>query len=128
MNQGTDNVAKVLFLDDDPQHLKLYQWIIERGPFRVIPVLVSGAPLEMPKDAPDVVALDYRLKGSRSAVEIAQQLNAKYPQTPILVLSELEWLPQDIAPYSAAFVKKGEPEGLISTLLQLTRAGAISNR
>lgn len=128
MNKGTDNVAKVLFLDDDPQHLKLYQWVIERGPFTVIPVLVSGVPWELPKDAPDVVALDYRLQGSRSAVDIAQQLNAKYPETPILVLSELEWLPQDIAPFSAAFVKKGEPERLISTLLQLTRAGANSNR
>jgi DNA-binding NarL/FixJ family response regulator len=126
MNNGAENLARVLFFDDDPQHLKLYLWIIERGPFSVIPVLVSGKPLEIPENAPDVVALDYRLKGPSSAVDIAKRLKSAYPSTPILVLSELEWLPEDIAEYSAAFVKKGEPENLLNTLMQLTQAAVRS--
>ena len=119
MPKNAERLATVLFLDDDPQLLKLYQWIIGRGPFTVIPVLVGGEVWIMPEEHPDVVALDYRLKGSRTAVDFAKQLNSQYPDTPILILSELEWLPEDIAPYTAAFVNKGEPERLIDTLIKL---------
>jgi hypothetical protein len=59
-------------------------------------------------------------------VDIAKRLKSAYPSTPILVLSELEWLPEDIAEYSAAFVKKGEPENLLNTLMQLTQAAVRS--
>ena len=109
-------LRKVLFVDDDPQHLKLYQWVIERGPFTVLPLLVGNGKWELPEERPDIVALDYRLKGPYTAVEIAKQLRDKYPKTPIVVLSELEWIPDDVTPYSVAFVSKGEPQLLLSTL------------
>ena len=105
-----------MFVDDDPQHLKLYQWVIERGPFTVLPLLVGNGKWELPEERPDIVALDYRLKGPYTAVEIAKQLRDKYPKTPIVVLSELEWIPDDVTPYSVAFVSKGEPQLLLSTL------------
>ncbi|HWC19564.1 MAG TPA: hypothetical protein VG498_21305 [Terriglobales bacterium] len=113
--------ATVLFLDDDPQHLKLYPGVIERGRFTVIPLLVGAMSLKMPDSAPDIVALDYRPKGPLTALDTAKQLNSIFPRAPILILSELEWLPQDIAPYSSAFVRKGEPEKLINCLMRLTR-------
>jgi DNA-binding response OmpR family regulator len=109
-------LRKVLFVDDDPQHLKLYQWVIERGPFTVLPLLVGNGKWELPEEPPDIVALDYRLKGPRTAVEIAKQLRDSYPKTPIVVLSELEWIPDDVTPYSVAFVSKGEPQLLLNTL------------
>ena len=83
-------LRKVLFVDDDPQHLKLYQWVIERGSFRVLPLLVGNGNWALPEERPDIVALDYRLKGPFTAVEIAKQLNSKYPNIPIVVLSELD--------------------------------------
>ena len=86
----------------------------------MVPILIGSESLNMPEETPDVVALDYRLKGSLSAVQIAKQLKSKFPQTPILVLSELEWAPDEIGPYSSAFVSKGDPEKLISTLVKLT--------
>jgi DNA-binding response OmpR family regulator len=124
MTAAAEKVATVLFIDDDPQHLKLYQWVIQRGPFTVVPLLVggSGHPA-FPTETPDIVALDYRLKGSLTSVEIAQELKAKYPKTPIVVLSEMEWLPDDVAPYSAAFVRKGNPDKLLQTLSDFTNSG-----
>ena len=110
----------VLFVDDDPQHLKLYQWVIERGPFTVLPLLVGNTLLELPEQRPDIVALDYRLKGPFSAVDIAKQLHTKYQRIPIIVLSELEWIPEDITPYSVAFVHKGEPQLLLKTLARFS--------
>jgi DNA-binding NtrC family response regulator len=122
MTAAAEKTATVLFIDDDPQHLKLYQWIIQRGPFTVIPLLVGGAAFpSFPDQVPDVIALDYRLKGSVTSVEIAQQLKSKYPGTAIIVLSEMEWLPDDIAPYSAAFVRKGSPDKLLQTLSDFTK-------
>ena len=112
--------ATVLFIDDDSQHLKLYQWVIERGPFTVVPLLVGKNICELPEERPDIIALDYRLKGPLTAVEIAKKLNAKYPKAPIVVLSEVDWLPEDIAPHAVAFVSKGEPELLIDTLIKFT--------
>lgn len=119
MTSASAGRALVLFLDDDPQHLKLYRWVIERGPFTVIPVLVGAGGCALPKEQPDVVALDYRLKGSLTAVDIAKQINAKYPGTPIVVLSEMEWLPREMVPYSVAFVNKGEPEKLMRILAEV---------
>lgn len=86
----------------------------------MVPVLIGSESLNMPEETPDVVALDYRLRGSLSAVQLAKQLKSKFPRTPILVLSELEWAPDDIGPYSSAFVSKGDPERLLSTLVKLT--------
>jgi DNA-binding NarL/FixJ family response regulator len=120
MAAAVEKTATVLFIDDDAQHLKLYKWIIERGPFSVVPVLAGGGKFpDLPGDAPDVVALDYRLKGSFTAAEIAQELTLRYPQTPVLVLSDMEWLPDDVAPYSAAFLRKGQPEKLLEVLAEL---------
>jgi len=48
----------------------------------------------------------------------------KYPATPIVVLSEMEWLPDDVAPYSTAFVRKGNPDLLLQTLTRLTKPAA----
>src|SRR6185312_3038910 len=122
MTASDEKNATVLFIDDDPQHLKLYQWVIQRGPFTVVPLLVGGAGLpSLPGHAPDVIALDYRLRGSLTSVEVAQELKLKYPATPIVVLSEMEWLPDDVAPYSTAFVRKGNPDLLLQTLTRLTK-------
>jgi len=125
MTASDEKNATVLFIDDDPQHLKLYQWVIQRGPFTVVPLLVGGAGLpSLPGQAPDVIALDYRLRGSLTSVEVAQELKLKYPATPIVVLSEMEWLPDDVAPYSTAFVRKGNPDLLLQTLTRLTKPAA----
>lgn len=108
--------ATVLIVDDDPAHLKLYSWVLQRGGFRTLTALVDGAALIIPEDERiDAAVLDYRLSPNLTALEVAKRLRSGLPSLPILVLSDLPWMPDDVAPYASGFVRKGEPQQLIDT-------------
>jgi DNA-binding response OmpR family regulator len=110
----------VLIVDDDPQHLKLYSWIAQKAGFRAVTALVGSTSVDLQQAEPvDVITLDYRLNSSLKAVDVAFILKQTYPGAPLIVLSELEWMPDDIRPFAAAFVNKGEPEQLIGAIKTL---------
>lgn len=107
----------VLIIDDDPLHLTLYTWILEREGFKAKTALVGSAAVELPSfEIVDLVLLDFRLNSSRSPAQIAEQVRNTFPAAPIVVLSELPWMPDDIRSYAAAFVHKGEPQKLIEAI------------
>ncbi|HET9742431.1 MAG TPA: response regulator [Terriglobales bacterium] len=113
----------VLLIDDDPSHLKLYSWVVDKGGYRTLTALVKGNSVALPRDEQvDLTVLDYRIGTTITAVEVARQLAATFPKKPILVLSDLPWMPDDIAPYAAAFVRKGEPEQMLQTIEKLIAA------
>lgn len=115
----------VLIVDDDPSHLKIYSWVIERGGFRALPVLVARDHLELPQaESIDVAVMDYRLGAGLSAVDVARKLRELYPRTPILVLSDLFGMPEDIGPYAVGFVRKGEPQQLLDAIYATITAAA----
>lgn len=120
---GGPSVQTILIVDDDPSHLKIYSWVIERGGFRSLPALVQKDVLELPQEpAIDLAILDYRLGFGLSAVDVAKRLRELYPITPILVLSDLYGMPDDIAPYASGFVRKGEPQQLLDTIVNTLKA------
>jgi hypothetical protein len=47
-----------------------------------------------------------------TAAEIAAQVKAAFPLAPIVILSELPWIPEAARQYAKGFVHKGEPERL----------------
>ncbi|HKR31873.1 MAG TPA: response regulator [Terriglobales bacterium] len=113
----------VLLIDDDPSHLKLYAWILERGGFRPLTLLVNHAALEFPRSEPvDLIVMDYRMGNSISAPAIARMAQEAFPKRPVLVLSDMQWMPDDIAPYAAGFARKGEPEQLLAKIRTLVNA------
>ena len=113
----------ILVIDDDPQHLRLAAMVLERGGFRPVTALVRSNAVAFPEiHRPDAVALDYRLNSTLSAVDVAHLVQSRYPGVPIVVLSSLPWMPDDIKGHAKSFVTKGEPEELIETLRQLTSA------
>lgn len=110
----------VLIIDDDRTQLKLYSWIIQHGGFRAATALVGSNDVSWPDCASaDVVALDYRLSSKLTAKDVAAMVRERYPATPILVLSEMLWMPEDIAPHAQGFVSKGNPEELIEAIARL---------
>lgn len=117
----------VLLIDDNPSHLKLYSWIVARGGFRAVTALVNGSTLELPRTEPvELTVLDYQIGSQLKSVQVAELLKETFPSKPVLVLSDMPWLPEDIAPYATAFVSKGEPEQLlmkIQTLISVGRDG-----
>jgi DNA-binding response OmpR family regulator len=113
----------VLLIDDDPSHLKLYAWILERGGFRALPLLVDHTTLEFPRSEPvDIIVMDYRMGDSISSPEVARMAQHAFPKKPLLVLSDMQWMPDDIAPYAAAFARKGEPEQLLAKIRTLVNS------
>jgi DNA-binding NtrC family response regulator len=115
-----DGRTSVVIIDDDPTHLRIYGWIIGAAGYEAKPALVTGDQIDFPEGEADVVVMDYRLSGQLTAVEAAQETQRRYPQVPIIVLSDMYDLPADIAPYAQAFVRKGEPAKLVETLALLT--------
>jgi DNA-binding NtrC family response regulator len=118
---------RILIVDDDPSHLEIYGMIVGRAGYFPVPVLVRFAgPEPVPEEKVAAVLLDYRLNSVKTTPEIAQEIKAKHPQAPILVLSDLWSMPADIAPYASEFVRKGEPENLLNTLLRIVTNGGGS--
>lgn len=114
----------VLILDDDPVHLKIYSWIVNRGDFRALTTLATDHGADLPTgEHVDVVLLDYRLGGSLTAKDFLPPIRRAFPATPIVILSELEWMPEELRGEATGFVRKGEPEELLSVLRELTHHG-----
>jgi len=108
---------RVLILDDDPSHLDIYGMIVQRAGFQSIPVLVRfPGPDPFPDAGIDLVLLDYRLNSIKTAPEIAREVRSKFPQAPIILLSDLWAPPSDVAPLIDQFVRKGEPAKLLDIL------------
>ena len=110
----------VLIIDDDPSHLKLYSWILEGQGFTPFTTLV-GTQTPTFDDHPDVdlVILDYSFRTSVKATDIAQHIRTRWPDMRILILSDVMWMPDDIAPLANGFVRKGEPEQLVAKVAEL---------
>ena len=108
---------KVLIIDDDASHLKLYAWVLERGGYVPVTALVDGQSLQLPAgDSIHAAVVDYSLGGKIGAVEVIERIKTAFPAAPVIVLSDMFWMPDDVAPFAAAFVRKGEPEVLINTI------------
>ena len=108
---------QILIVDDDPSHLKLYSWILARGNFVPISLLVSGPSLPVPADSSiNLAVVDYRLGNDWTAVQVIQRLRQAFPDLPVVMLSDFSWLPDDVAPFVSAFVRKGEPQELLETI------------
>jgi len=112
--------ASVLIIDDDPVHLQIYQFIVESVGFKAVPVQVTVRGLDFPEGEPvDAVLLDYRLAPHICARRVALEARKRYPAAPIVVLSDVHEVPDDMAPLVQGFVRKGNPEKLLETLRNL---------
>lgn len=119
----------VLLIDDDPSHLKLYGWILERRSFVVHKALVGSTSVKLPQPGTpvDVVVMDYRLRSSLDAGDVAELVKKNFPGVPIIVLSELPFIPEAARSFASGFVTKGEPDELVTmvtaTSQQVRKAG-----
>lgn len=44
------------------------------------------------------------------------------PGKPIIILSDMPWMPDDVVPYATTFVRKGEPQQLVDTIRNLVES------
>jgi DNA-binding response OmpR family regulator len=117
-----DAKATILIVDHNPVHLELHRMIVEQAGFRGVPMLVSYGGMEFPPSEPiDAVLIDYRLGPYISGFNAVMEVRERYPSVPILILSDLYDPPSDAVPYIQGFVRKGNPEDVLSALRQVLR-------
>ncbi|MFL6300220.1 MAG: hypothetical protein ACJ71N_06395 [Terriglobales bacterium] len=112
--------CSVLIVDDDASHLKLYSLLLEGGGFAPVPLLVKGATLEIPKTRFQLAVVDYKL-GVLTALDVVKELKKASKPVPILLLTDMMWMPDDVKPFVAAYVRKGDPDHLLEVLGRLTK-------
>ncbi|HXB61576.1 MAG TPA: response regulator [Acidobacteriaceae bacterium] len=122
MTQCKTQKSPILIIDDDPSHLHIYCLVLESAGFCAQPVLVTRKGIELPEiETPHAVLLDYCLTVGIRARDIARLVKSRYPTVPILLLSDLPVAPADIEPFIKDFVRKGNPEQLVTTLHGIVR-------
>jgi DNA-binding NtrC family response regulator len=114
----------VLIIDDDPLHITLYKWMMDKEGFHAVGAQVQTDSVDWPEEGPvAVVLLDYRLNSTLTAPKVAGMAKEKYG-APIIVLSEMPWLPDDMRGRAEGFVRKGEPAQLMETVARAIAARA----
>jgi DNA-binding response OmpR family regulator len=112
---------RVLIIDDEPAHLKLYSWILEREGFQPTTALArNGVDLPSGSEEFDLTLLDYNLQGIK-AVDVVKKIRNQWPEMRIVVLSDMMWIPDDMAALANGFIRKGEPQLLVEKLTEMTR-------
>jgi len=116
---------KVLIVDDDPSHLEIYGLLLKQSGYEALTAQVKFAGADLPQDAGvGLVLLDYKLQSLRTSAEFAREIRDLYPAAPIVLLSDLWSLPEDVAPFVTEFVRKGQPAKLLQVVSRLLpRAG-----
>jgi DNA-binding NtrC family response regulator len=114
---------RVLIIDDEVAHLKLYSWILEREGFLTATALVERDGIDLPakEEQFDLTLLDYRLQVGIKAVDVVKKLRDRWPGMRVVILSDMMWLPDDMTAHADGFIRKGEPQLLIERVSELTR-------
>lgn len=111
---------RVLIVDDNPEHLKIYGLILEQAGYEAVPCLARRSGIELPDDMGIRLAiLDYTLNCEVSTAEIAKRARAKYTSAPILLLSDIFGTPVEMTSLLDGFVRKGDPRRLLATIANL---------
>jgi CheY-like chemotaxis protein len=110
---------EILCIDDDPQSLKVRGILLESMGYKVLsePDAERGLRTFRNHDV-DAVLMDYQMPGM-SGGEAAVEMKRLRPETPVLIISALPWLPES-APKEAidGFIQKGEPLGVLSDRIE----------
>jgi DNA-binding response OmpR family regulator len=110
----------ILIVDDDPLHLQLYSWILQRKGYKCAIALVKSTSVDLPPDdTVSLVLLDYRLSSSLTAIDVFRQLRLKFATAPVVILSDRQWMPDDMRGHAVAFVNKGDPKLLLQTISEV---------
>ena len=112
----------VLCIDDRPELLKLRKAVLESGGYRVETVTSGYAAIKMLQaTSDDAIVLEYKQQGM-DAEAIACQIDRRFPNIPIVLLSAYFEMPERILWLADAYVMKSElPEGLLRVIEKVTR-------
>jgi CheY-like chemotaxis protein len=113
---------EILCIDDDPEGLKVRGILLESMGYKVLSETDAERGLKRFREHEfDAVVMDYQMPGM-SGGEAAQQMKRVRPETPVVILSALPWLPNGEGDAIDAFVQKGEPIGVLTATIEQVMA------
>lgn len=114
----------ILCIDDDADTLKLRKLLLESSGYSVLTASSGAEGLNLVLVHPNIglVILDYLMPGM-AGDRVAEELKEHYPDLPLVLMSAVAQLPQDLLNRVDAYVQKGQdPEVLLNTI-EKTLAG-----
>ena len=112
--------AAILCIDDEEPALVLRRLVLENSGYRVFTALTGKQGIELFRHQPiDVVILDYWM-ADMDGLDVAEQLKALSPKTPIIMLSGYTSILDEGLGRVDLWLRKGEgdPEQLLSAVVQ----------
>ena len=112
--------AAILCIDDEEPALVLRRLVLENAGYRVFTALTGKQGIELFRHQPiDVVILDYWM-ADMDGLDVAEQLKALSPKTPIIMLSGYTSILDEGLGRVDLWLRKGEgdPEQLLSAIVQ----------
>jgi CheY-like chemotaxis protein len=117
--------AAILCIDDEEPALALRRTVLEKAGYRVFTALTGKQGIELFRYQPiDVVIVDYWM-ADMDGLDVAEQLKALSPKTPIIMLSGYTSILDEGLGKIDLWLRKGDggPEQLLAAVLQV-----VSNR
>jgi len=115
-----ESPAAILCIDDEEPALVLRRLVLENAGYRVFTALTGKQGIELFRHQPiDVVILDYWM-ADMDGLDVAEQLKALSPKTPIIMLSGYTSILDEGLGRVDLWLRKGEgdPEQLLSAVVQ----------
>jgi CheY-like chemotaxis protein len=112
--------AAILCIDDEEPALILRRLVLENAGYRVFTALTGKQGIELFRHQPiEVVILDYWM-ADMDGLDVAEQLKALSPKTPIIMLSGYTSILDEGLGRVDLWLRKGEgdPEQLLSAVVQ----------
>lgn len=109
---------RILCVDDDTDTLKARKLLLESAGYVVLTVSSGAAAVDLLRGGTrvDLVILDFSM-GAMNGDELARNLRSAFPELPLIVVSAVEDLPQELLDSVDGRVRKGQnPEVLLSTI------------
>jgi two-component system, NtrC family, response regulator GlrR len=112
----------VLCIDDRPEQLEIRKAVLEARGFRVETVTSGFAAMKMLEKKPvNAVLLEYK-EEVMDAEALAFQINQRFPNLPIILLSAYFEMPERILWLVDGYVMKSElPDGLVRVIERVMR-------
>jgi DNA-binding NtrC family response regulator len=104
----------ILLIDDDPLHLRIQSRLVADAGFRPVTVVVGANSFGLPEnESPGLIYLDYRLNSSITSAQLAGLLRETYKEVPIILVSSMPEMPEEMAPLVDGFIGKSDPDELV---------------
>jgi CheY-like chemotaxis protein len=116
--------AAILCIDDEEPALHLRRLVLENAGYRVFTALTGKQGIELFRHQPtDVVVVDYWM-ADMDGLDVAEQLKALSPKTPIIMLSGYTSILDEGLGRVDQWLRKGEgdPEQLLAAVVQALKS------